>query len=408
MPCIRTLLFCLIVASTTACSGDASTAAAVPTLAHDDHDGRHDQAASLPSADDDHEAAGPDAHGDETDAGEADVVHLTDAQIAAAGIEVSAVREGMAGALTVPALIAADADKSAVVAAAVGGRIMSLARNLGDPVHAGDTLAIIESREVAELQAEIAAAREQRKVTQATLEREERLFDEKVSPEQDVLQARAAAAEARIRMQLAEQRLGATGVGGDALNRIAVRSPLAGHVVGRDVELGQVVRADAELFRVADLSTVWVELALPPDAAAGASAGRAVWVRAHGREAQARIAFVSPIVDPHSRQVRAIATLPNKAGQWRVGESVQAAIELVSQGSGAGLAVPKSALQTMEDKPSVFVRVAEGFKVKQVQLGAPSGDDVMVADGLEAGDRIAITNTYVLKAEAGKGEGEGE
>lgn len=349
---------------------------------------------------------GEDERGHSEAEGEADTIHLTDAQIAAAGIEIAIVRAGAAGAITVPAVIAADPEKSAVVVAAVGGRITSLTRNLGEAVKPGDTLAIIESREAAELQADLEAQRQQAALAEATLKREEELFAQKVSPEQDVLQARTAAAEARIRLRLAQQRLGTTGGAGGALNRIVVRAPLAGHVVARRVGLGEAVAADVELFRIADLSTLAVELALPPESAAAVTVGATVSVTAGARDSVGRLAFVSPVIDPATRQVRAIALLPNPDGLWRVGETVQAVISGGGD-AGRGLSVPKSAVQTVEDKPSVFVRTAEGFAVKHLELGPSSGAFVVVRSGIEEGDRIAVKNSYVLKAEAGKGEGGG-
>src|SRR3546814_7572068 len=99
--------------------------------------------------------------------------------------------------------------------------------------------------------------------------RERRLFNERVSPEQDLIAARTAATEARIALRLAQQQVSAAGGGGGALNRIAINAPLSGQVVARSVTLGQTVAADAELFRVANLGRVAVTLALSP-----ADAGR--------------------------------------------------------------------------------------------------------------------------------------
>lgn len=423
----QNLLFCFVVLAVAGCSkspenpvsAPKAAAKASPAEPHEkdahghDHGGeeKHTDAKADDGHGEDEHGHGSDEHGHGEDEhghseaeGQDDTIHLTDAQIAAAGIEIAVVRAGAAGAITVPAVIAADPEKSAVVVAAVGGRITSLTRNLGEAVKAGDTLAIIESREAAELQADLEAQRQQAALAEATLKREEQLFAQKVSPEQDVLQARTAAAEARIRLQLAQQRLGTTGGAGGALNRIVVRAPLAGHVVARRVGLGEAVAADAELFRIADLSTLAVELALPPDAAAAVTVGATVSVAAGARDAVGRLAFVSPVIDPDTRQVRAIALLSNPEGLWRVGETVQA---VISSGGDAAdvLSVPKSAVQTVEDKPSVFVRTHEGFAVKHLELGASSGAFVVVRSGIEEGDRIAVKNSYVLKAEAGKGEG---
>lgn len=386
-----------------AAKDDAARGAAEAHGDHGDHD-KPDAHAEHGGHGDDH--GKPDAHDDHDDhgGGEADTVHLTDAQIAAARIAVEPVRSDLAGAVEASAVVAADPTRSAIAAAAVGGRIAAVHRNLGEPVKRGDVLVVLESREAADLTAEVQAARSQMQQAATTLEREERLFKERVSAEQDVIAARANAEAARIRLRLAQDRLGAAGGSGDgASNRLTVRAPSDGFVIDRHAELGAVVAADSELFRVADLSVVSLDLSLAPDAAHAVRPGAAVAVSGAGRTGEARIAFVAPIIDPATRQVRALATLPNADGAWRIGETVS--VRIARADAAAGIAVPRAAIQTVEDKPSVFVRTDKGFAVKHLVLGAANGDHVLVESGLEGGERIAVANSYVIKAELGKGEG---
>jgi len=120
-------------------------------------------------------------------------IDLTAQQIRAAGIElIRAIRSG-GGALTLPATIEGDPQGMQVVSAAIGGRVVSLTRNLGQSVGRGQTLAVIESREAASLNAEIEAARARLALAESNLAREQRLFNERVSPEQDLIAARTAA-----------------------------------------------------------------------------------------------------------------------------------------------------------------------------------------------------------------------
>jgi cobalt-zinc-cadmium efflux system membrane fusion protein len=88
-----------------------------------------------------------------------------------------------------------------------------------------------------------------------------------------------------------------------------------------------------------------------------------------------------------------------------VGETVRAAVLLEHPNGKTVLAVPQNALQTVEDKPSVFVRTNDGFAVRPVTLGPSNGNYVTVVSGLTGDERVAVTNSYVLKAELGKGEG---
>jgi len=346
------------------------------------------------------EAGGEAGHADE----EGDI-DLTADQIRKAGIELVRVIRSGGGALTLPATIEGDPQGVQVVSAAIGGRVVSLTRNLGQSVGRGQTLAIIESREAATLNAEIEAARARLALAESNRRREQRLFDQKVSPEQDLIAARTAATEARIALRLAQQQVAAAGGGGGALNRIAITSPLAGQVVGRSVTLGQTVAADAELFRVANLSRVAVTLALSPADAGKVRPGSEIEIVAGDRRSVARVDFVSPILDETTRLATAIAVIDNRSGQWRVGEPVTASIQL--QGGGAAsVLVPQSAIQTVEGRPTVFVRTDHGFKAVPVTLGNPSGDNVVVTSGLTGNEQLAGPNSFTLKAELGKGEAE--
>ena len=345
------------------------------------------------------------AEASEAKEGPKDIVTLSAQQIADAGIEVTRPTVGgVAGAIELSATIEGDPQGVQVVSTSVGGRLVSLTSNLGQSVSRGDPLAIIESREAASLKAGVEAARARSALAQSNLRREQRLFAERVSPEQDLVAARTAATEASIALRLAQQQLSATGSGGGALNRIAVRSPIAGQVIARSATLGQAVAADAELFRVANLSKVTVTTSLVPTDAGRVKPGVRVEVTAPGRRQEGRVTFVSPILDETTRLVPVIATLDNAGSTWRVGETVNVSILVPATGDRT-VAVPSAAVQMIEDKSFVFVRTATGFRAIPVTLGRTNGGQVTVTAGLTGSERIASTNSFTLKAELGKGAG---
>lgn len=332
-----------------------------------------------------------------------DAVSLSAQQIADAGIEVGRPAiGGVAGAIELPALVQGDPQGVQVVSATIGGRVVSLTRNLGQSVRRGDALAIIESREAASLNAEIEAARARSALAQSNLRREQRLFAERVSPEQDLIAARTAATEANIAVRLAQQQLSATGGSGGALNRVAIRSPLSGQIIARSATLGQTVAADGELYRVANLSRVTIAASLSPADAGKVKPGTRVEVTSAGRRQEGRVTFVSPALDETTRLVQVIASLDNAGGTWRVGEPVTASILLPSIGDHS-ITVPSTAVQSVENKMVVFVRTPSGFKAVPVQAGRRNGDQVVITSGLTGSERIATTNSFTLKAELGKG-----
>ena len=334
-----------------------------------------------------------------------DAVMLSAQQIADAGIEVGRPTiGGIAGAIELPALIQGDPQGVQVVSATIGGRLVALNRNLGQPVGRGETLAIIESREAASLNAEVEAARARSALAQSNLRREQRLFAERVSPEQDLVAARTAATEANIAVRLAQQQLSATGGSGGALNRVAIRSPIAGQVIARAATLGQTVAADGELYRVANLSRVTIAASLSPADAGRVRPGTRVEVTSAGRRQEGRVTFVSPVLDETTKLVQVLATLDNGGGTWRVGEPVTASILLPST-NDRSIAVPSTAVQSVENKTVVFVRTPTGFKAMPVTAGRRNGDQVVITAGLNGSERIATTNSFTLKAELGKGGG---
>lgn len=332
-------------------------------------------------------------------------VTLTPEQIAAAGIKLERPTIGGAATIELPAVVEGDPAATQVVAASTGGRVVALTRNLGEAVTRGQTLAVIESREAAQLNGEVAAARARLSLAQSTLAREQRLFAQRVTPEQDLIAARTAALEARIALRQAQGQVAAAGTGGAAgSNRLAIAAPISGRVIARTALLGQSVAPDAELYRVAALGSVSVALNLQPADAGRVPPGAPVTVRAPGRQANARVTFVSPALDEQTRLVPAIATLDNRAGQWRIGEAVTASIRLAGGDAAGTIRVPLTAVQSIAGRRVVFVRTPTGFRAVPVTIGDTAGDSMIVRTGLTGREQIATVNSFTLKAELGKGD----
>src|SRR5215204_1209608 len=206
-------------------------------------------------------------------------INLTDEQVAAAQIDVVTIRPGtLARQITVPGTIVPHGDRVARVAAKLSGTVAELRKRLGDPVAKDEVLAILESREVADAKSEYLAARLTDELQHELFERDKTLWDKRVSTEQQFLRSRNQASQARMRLNIARQKLFALGIDDGeiaelptqpeaTLRRQAVRSPMAGHIVERKVDLGTAVGRDSletELFVIVDLDRVWIELVVSP------------------------------------------------------------------------------------------------------------------------------------------------
>ena len=346
--------------------------------------------------------------GGEKAAGTGNDVTMTPQQIAAAGIELSRpIIGGGSGAVQAPALIEGDPDATRVVAVPIEGRVVALTRNLGDYVRRGETLAIIESREAASLQADVERARSRLNLARATLARDRALYQRGFRPRRELEISQAAFEQAQTDMRMASQQVAASGLGGGRLNRIVITAPIAGRVIARRAVLGQVFMSDApdtELFRIADTNRLSVTFSLTPADAARVARGGIVQVSATGRRSAAHVSFVSPALDPNTRLVPVIARLDNPAGQWRVGEPVSVAVEAAGGGANS-IRVPSTAIQTVHGRTVVFVRTATGFRAVPVTLGGQDGGSTVVTAGLTGSEQIATANSYTLKADLERGGG---
>ncbi|MFZ6765281.1 efflux RND transporter periplasmic adaptor subunit [Pseudoroseomonas sp. WGS1072] len=355
------------------------------------------------------------AEGGEHAEGEEGHIEMTAEQIEAAGIRVASVGSGvLVSRDAVPGVLAASQDRQARVTARLGGIVAEVRKTLGDEVAQGEVLAVLESREVADAKGEFLAAIRTAVLAETTLARETRLWRQRISAEQEFLQARAAAEDARIKVDLGRARLAAFGLSeteiaalarqpATTLRRLELRAPIAGRITARNAVLGAAVAADAEVFSVADLSNLWVELTIPPRDVPMARQGQAVLITGDGEaRVEGKIVFLSPVLDPETRSARAVAEIPNADGSWRAGGFVTAHLSTAEQ--PVDVLVPREAVQEVEGNKVVFVRNEEGFELREVALGREDANGYEVVFGLDAGTEIAVGNAFSLRAELSKSE----
>ena len=366
--------------------------------------------------------SGDDGHGHAQGGGEQDsegLIKLSAAQIEGAGIGMAPVMSGkLVKEVAVPGRIAINADAQAKIVPKLSGTAARVQKLLGETVKKGDLLAALESREMADAKAEYFAAWRAEELASSIFEREERLWNQKVTAEQDYLTAKNSHQAAKIKLDLAHQRLHTIGLSDDEIKNLPkiadegqyrfyeIRSPIDGRVTARDIVLGQVVGTDREIFTIADLAKVWVEMAIPPGDLAFAREGQEIRVSAGEQKGVGKIIALSPVIDPETRSAKAIAELDNAGNIWKLGDYVNA--RLMSGEQEADLIVPQAAIQTVNGNKVVFVSEGGGFRARQVTTGRSDSMNVEVLSGLEFGETIATSNTFTLKAELGKSEAEHE
>lgn len=334
-------------------------------------------------------------------------VNLTDAQIKAASITLDTSGPAtIRSALQFPGEIRFNEDRTAHIVPRAAGVVESVSANLGEQVKRGQALASVSSAMVSETRSELQGAQRRRELARTTYEREKTLFEKKISPEQDVLQAQQALREAEIAVANATQKLltiGATTGGTASLGRFDLRAPFNGMVVEKHIALGESVKEDTSVFTISDLSNVWAEMSISASDLAQVRVGERVVVRAGASDTTANgtISFVGSLIGEQTRTARARVVLPNPQGAWRPGLFVT--VEVVSNEVNAPVTVASSALQTVDEKPVVFIKVDGGFVPQPVTIGRTDGKRVEIVSGLKAGARYAAAGSFVVKSEQGKG-----
>jgi multidrug efflux pump subunit AcrA (membrane-fusion protein) len=282
------------------------------------------------------EAGGPsDPEAHEAASGPEGRVELDAEQIAVAGIEIAeagpaVIREHV----VLNGRIAPNEDALAHVMPRFPGLVRSVHKRLGDPVAAGDVLAVIESNE--------------------------------------------------------------------SLHPYELRARIAGTVIAKEIAPGEFVAGDRELFVIADLSTVWVDLDVyRPDFGRLRAGQRARVDAGDGTPAvETTISYLSPIGAPSTQTLLARAVLPNPDHSWRPGLFVTAEVE--TDAGPAAVSVAEAAIQRWHDRDAVFVADDGGFEARPVVLGRRDGERVEVLEGLAAGERYVAQGSFLVKAELGK------
>jgi cobalt-zinc-cadmium efflux system membrane fusion protein len=296
-------------------------------------------------------------------------------------------------------------DRMVHIVPRLSGIVESVSANAGDTVRKGQVLAVISSHALADQRSESIAAQQRLALARTTFAREKSLWEEKISAEQDYLQARNALQEADIAAQSARQKLAALGANASAsgnLTRYEIRSPIDGTVTDKRIAIGASLKDDTTIFIVADLSTVWADIVVPAKDLNAVSTGQQATVEAiaFAHEATGTLSYVGAVVGTQTRTASARIVLPNPKGVWRPGLPVT--VRLVSASVDVAIAVPVTAIQTMNDAPTVFGRHGDSFEARPLTLGRSDGMFTEVLEGLRAGEQVAVRNSFLIKADLGK------
>jgi membrane fusion protein, heavy metal efflux system len=336
---------------------------------------------------------------------------------ARAGVKVEAVGEQLAPEAAQQAatgVVQANAYRTSAVVSLVGGRVASVSAEVGQAVGRGQTVAVVLSDELAAAQSKYLAARaeleEHEKHHRRTIELVELGAASREELEQATAMMKKAESEVASQRQrlillgLSPQRVEALRSTSQVSSEVSLPAPVSGTVISRAVNPGEVVEANKELMRVADLSTVWVVAQVYEKDLARVRVGSGASVTSEAypsRVFRGRVTFVDPQLDQATRTAQVRVELANPGQALKLGMYVGVAFGAGGAAEATAPTVPASAVQNLNGRQVVFLATQDPntFVMRPVRLGAESGGRYPVLEGLFVGDRVVTEGSFMLRAE---------
>lgn len=361
------------------------------------------------------------------------------AEVEAAGVDITPVwPAALTEQVTAAGEVTFDPTRVARLSARAGGVTRRVLKAAGDPVRAGEVLALIDAAEAGKAKAEFQQALVQTRLREGT--RDDLVGAGRATSPAAVREAEAAVKEADVRARAAAQALANLGLPVDpadyrgvapaevarrmrllgaedavdeldpaaaTTNLLPVRSPLAGVVLSADVVAGEVAEAGKALFVVVDPARVWVALHPGPEDARRVAAGQKAFFRPDGgtREHPAAVVWVGSAADEATRTVPVRAEADNAAGMLRAGTLGRGRVVLREEPKA--LVVPHEAVHPFLGRTVVFVRDPgfltpdgpKAFHARIVRTGGRDERNVEILAGVAAGEIVATKGSGVLLGE---------
>jgi cobalt-zinc-cadmium efflux system membrane fusion protein len=303
-------------------------------------------------------------------------------------------------------------DSYSQVGAPISARIVKLNAGPGQQVTRGEQLAVLQSTEIGKSRSENITAQARLQLAQQTLARKRRLAGEHIVAQRDVQEAEAAVVSAEADVRASRSALEALGAAADNTDssELSLRAPISGTIIERSALLGQLAEPAQPLFKITDLSTVWLNVHAFERDAVRLETGKMARVTLPalpGQTFQAKVTLIGKQVDAASRTIPVRLAIVNKSGALRPGMSATAWVPL-GESSQQIITVPAASVQRIENQWYVFIPKSEDiFELRQVGRGRDLAGEIEIVSGLKPDETVVVDGAFLLKAESEKARGEG-
>jgi cobalt-zinc-cadmium efflux system membrane fusion protein len=344
------------------------------------------------------------------------------------GVRVGQVKpQKLASQIELPGVISLNENKTAHVNSFIHGQISKLSVDLGSKVRKGQTIVVLNSPDYAQLQADFLQSRAAYNLSRTEYERAKALWEKKAIGENEYLMREAEHEKLSTEYGALGSKLHSLGITHDQIAELiekckqvqveeykcdvadpnlAILSPLSGTVIFRDVIVGQHIEPEQTLFTVADLRTLWVLLDAYEKDIPYINAQSEVKITSDlfpERHFNGKITYISDLIDEKLRTLKIRVEVENSEGLLKPNMYIRGVIENAATEEEL-LAIPDSAVQTLDGKKVVFVQEREDvFAVRPVSLGNKVGDNRIIMSGLKKDEWIVTKGAFTLKSEITKG-----
>ena len=345
--------------------------------------------------------------------------------------------QSIAGVIPATGKILAPENSVAVIGPVNQGRIVRLYAGQGTRVRKGQKLADLESADIDQAEADylkaladyenaLRSSAAEIKLAQQSYDRNKQLYEQKItagknlqSAEHDLEVAKAAGENSvngtKAALVAARRKLLILGLNDATIDALAkktdlaatfsLNSPISGIVVERNATVGASVGTDANLFKIIDLSRVWVDANVFEKDLPRVRNGQEVRLTVTafpGSTFSGKVILINSVVDPETRTVKVRTEVANPDG--RLKPDMFANVQIVTDLNRAAISIPQSAVLNDEGKSIVFVAANNGCQKRQVQAGIQNNDRVEIVDGLTAGDKVVVKGNYLLLEQSKAGQ----
>ncbi|TGM62756.1 efflux RND transporter periplasmic adaptor subunit [Leptospira meyeri] len=317
--------------------------------------------------------------------------------------------------LQLPGTVSYDMNSVAKVGSRVSGRIVQVFVKEGEHVKKSTALASIQSVELGTTEANYLKARARLEALKVQADRAKDLYERKVTSakeyEMSLMDYKSVKAEmetsrnALENLGLNEVEIANLEAGKYNSKNLYIRTPISGTVTEREAIIGQAVNARDNLFTVADLSVLWINLEVYEKDLASIRMGNEAKVIPIGSKEdslKAVVSHVGDVIDPIKKTAEIRLEVRNSKGRLRPGQSVTATVvgAMVESSVNKAKVIPADCIHKIEGENFIFVRNSDGsFSAKKVGVGKMYDHWVEITNGVESGEAIVEEGSFVLKSE---------